>query len=129
MIKKFTHYQAVRLFDLDINNHVNNSVYFTYMEEARTKLLFDQYLQCKENGIHFVVAEATCKYKIPIRIEDEVITEIDIQNIRGASFEINYTFKNPKGDIFAVGKTQMACFDDRAKRPVRIPEGIIATIK
>jgi len=128
MKSKFIHHQPVRLFDLDINNHVNNSVYFTYMEEARTKLLFDQYLQCKENGIHFVVAEATCKYKMPIKIEDEVIIEIDIQKIRGASFEIIYTFKNLKGDIFAVGKTQMACFDDKAQRPVRIPEDIIKTI-
>ena len=129
MKNKFTHHQPVRLFDIDVNNHVNNSVYFIYMEEARTKLLFDQYMQCKENGINFIVVEATCKYKIPIRIKDEVIIEIDIKNIRGASFEILYTFKNPEGSIYAVGKTQMACFDDNAKRPVRIPKGIIETIE
>jgi len=55
----------IRFFDLDANNHVNNSVYFTYMEEARTKLLLEQFLKLQEEGIYFVVNEANCKYKRP----------------------------------------------------------------
>ena len=42
--KDFTYNIPVRYFDLDTNNHVNNSVYFTYMEEARTKLMLKEFL-------------------------------------------------------------------------------------
>ena len=69
-----THEISVRFFDLDANNHVNNSVYFTYMEEARTKLLMEQYLHCRQHGVHFVVAEASCKYKRPIGLNDRVLS-------------------------------------------------------
>ena len=43
---------TVRYFDIDANNHVNNSVYFTYMEEARTHLLLEQFLKWDKEGLY-----------------------------------------------------------------------------
>ena len=125
MEKNFIYKVPVRLFDLDVNNHVNNSVYFTYMEEARMNLLLKEYLLCKEKGINFIVVEANCRFKRPILLQDEVFIEIIVKFGRGASFDIFYTFKDGKGKIYAEGKTQMACFDEKAQRPVRIPTEVI----
>lgn len=128
MQKKFTHDITVRFFDLDANNHVNNSVYLTYMEEARTKVLIDHYLALKDTGIHFVVAEVQCKYKKPIRLTDKVTIELTIEPKGRASFNIFYIFKNPQGEIYAKGRTLMACFNEKTQRPARIPEGIFQKV-
>ena len=126
---KLIHTIEVRFFDLDANNHVNNSVYFTYMEEARTKLLMKPYLQLKEKGIQFVVVEATCKYKKPIKLNDEVKIEMTLQPTRRVSFEVLYTFINPEGEIYAEGKTVMACFNEKTQRPVAIPTDLTEQVK
>lgn len=113
---------TVRLFDLDINNHVNNSVYFTYMEEARTKLLLNEYLYCKKNGVNFIVAEATCKYKKPIiNLQEQVLIKVDVQNLKRVSFDFIYTFTNKQGDVYAEGKTRMACVNSNTHKPIRLP--------
>ncbi len=122
---KFIYDITVRFFDLDANNHVNNSVYFTYMEEARTKLLLEQYLTCKENGVHFVVAEANCKYKKQIGLQDKISIHLTVQNITGVSFEIYYDFVDSSGQLFAEGNTVMACVNEKSKKLVRLPQDII----
>lgn len=120
-----TYEVTVRLFDLDINNHVNNSVYFTYMEEARTKLLLDQYLNCKQNGINFIVVEATCKYIIPIMgLLEKVEVKVEVKNVKAVSFDLHYTFLSQTGDVYAKGKTKMACVNSTSHKPVRLPQEI-----
>ena len=121
----FTYDVTVRYFDLDTNNHVNNSVYFTYMEEARAKLMQKQFLKCKENGISFVVAEAKCKFKNPIRMQDRVSIKISIQNIKGISFEIYYVFFDPLGQLFAEGNTRLACVDAKSQKLIRLPKEVV----
>lgn len=117
---------TVRFFDLDINNHVNNAVYFTYMEEARTHLLLDQFLDCKRNGIDFVVVEATCRYKKPITgLQETVVVKIDVENIKAVSFDLVYTFLDQTGGVYAIGRTLMACVDSASHKAVRIPKDIL----
>jgi len=116
---------AVRFFDIDMNNHVNNSVYFTYMENARTELLMDDFLAYKEQGILFVVAEASCKYKKPIRLNDKVIAELHFEHGGALHFTITYYFKNAEGILYAEGITKMAMIDEKRNRPIAIPIALI----
>jgi len=123
--KDFTYNIPVRYFDLDTNNHVNNSVYFTYMEEARTKLMLKEFLVFYENGIGFVVTEAKCKYKKPIRIQDRVSIRISVENIKGISFNIRYLFTDPSGQLYAEGSTRLACIDKKTQKLIRLPQEMI----
>ena len=116
---------TIRYFDIDANNHVNNSVYFTYMEEARTHILLEQFLKWNEEGISFVVTDAKCKYKKQITLLDKVSIELSTDNIKGASFEINYAFVNPAGQLYAEGNTRLACVDKKTQRLVRLPKDVI----
>jgi len=113
---------TIRYFDLDANKHVNNSVYFTYMEEARTQLLLDQFLEWGKEGIYFIVTEASCKYKKQITFLDKVSIKLSIENIKGVSFEINYRFVDPSGQEYAQGKTRMACINEKTGRLYRLPQ-------
>ena len=121
----FTYNVPVRYFDLDTNNHVNNSVYFTYMEEARTKLMLEKFLIFQKNGIGFVVAEAKCKYKKPIRIQDRVSIKISVENIKGISFDIKYLFIDLSGKLYAEGSTRLACIDKKTQKLIRLPKEMI----
>ncbi len=120
---------TIRFFDLDANKHVNNSVYFTYMEEARTQLLLEQFLKWGEDGIYFVVTEASCKYKKPITFLDKVTIKLCTANIQGASFEINYAFVDPSGQLYAEGSTRLACINEKTQRLFRLPQDGIDYLK
>lgn len=119
----------IRYFDLDTNNHVNNSMFFTYMEEARTKLMFKEFLAFFDKGIGFVVTEAKCNYKKPIRIQDTVSIVISVENIKGISFDIKYLFTDPLGKLFAEGITRLACIDTNTQKLIRLPQEMINSLE
>ncbi|SMO66083.1 acyl-CoA thioester hydrolase, YbgC/YbaW family [Saccharicrinis carchari] len=127
-MKKFLQAIDIRFFDIDMNQHVNNSVYFTYMENARTELLMDEFLRCKKHGLTFVVTEATCRYYQPMHLGDKVVCEMVFELTRAVEFTVTYTFKNQKnGEIYAVGKTWLAMINEAKNRPVAIPKVFIDT--
>ena len=72
----------VRFTDTDKYGHVNNSVYFTYFEEARTQWLFDFPSLVKwgeDNYIQFVIAEQSCKYILPLLHPNNIETTQSIK--------------------------------------------------
>jgi len=125
-VKKFTLPVNIRFFDIDMNMHVNNSVYFTYMENARTELLMDDFLKCKKEGNTFVISETSCKYKNPMRLGDKAICEIVFTINRSVQFTVEYTFKNAdSGLIYAVGDTKVVMINEKSNRPIPVPQYLI----
>ncbi|OGH02737.1 MAG: hypothetical protein A2600_14165 [Candidatus Lambdaproteobacteria bacterium RIFOXYD1_FULL_56_27] len=115
----------IRFADLDAYGHVNNAVYFTYLESARTKAFSAKFIDFMNAGLFFVVARAECDYKKPILLEDETV-EIDftIQSLGRTSFEVVYDLKGKQGQLFAKAKTVMVALDAKKGGPVAIPESI-----
>ena len=113
----------IRFSDLDMNHHVNNAVYFTYMENARLAVLMDELVKYHNEDIHFVISEATCKYKIPIKLSDQLECELSFVPLRPTSCEIKYLFKNVQSGVpYAEGSTRMVLFNANTGRPLPIPE-------
>ncbi len=109
-----------------MNMHVNNSVYFTYMENARTELLMDDFLRCKKEGKTFVISETSCKYKNPMRLGDNAVCEIVFTINRSVMFLVEYTFKNAdSGLIYAVGDTKVVMINESNNRPIPVPQYLI----
>ena len=64
----------IRFRDLDAFGHVNNAVYFTYMEVARTDYFTHVGLLKNEwPPIFFIIAEATCQFKAPIQMDTPLV--------------------------------------------------------
>ncbi len=112
----------VRFSDLDAYGHVNNAVFFTFLETARTKLLLDRFLECQSNGLLFLVARAECDYKRPIELSDRVVVLMSLSRVGNSSFDIDYTLHNGDGTVFAEAKTVMVCYDQKLGKTVRVPE-------
>ena len=113
----------IRFRDIDMNHHVNNAVYFTYMENARSAFLMEEMIKYHSEGFQFVVSEAICKYKRPIKLSDQIECEVSFIPLRPTSFEIKYLFKNSQSRIlYAEGTTKMVLFNENTSRPMAIPD-------
>ncbi len=116
----------IRFFDIDINQHVNNAVYFTYMENARIELFMEEFVEYHNRGIMIIVAEAFCKYRRPIRLHDNVVCELRVTLTGAFHFTITYLFKDAETDVlYAEGTTKMVMLHEQTNRPIRIPEEFI----
>lgn len=119
----------IRFADLDAYGHVNNAIYFTYLETARTKAFAANFVDFMNSGLFFVVARAECDFKKPIRLEDGSV-EIDftIESLGRTSFEVVYELKGREGQLFAKAKTVMVALDAQKGGPVAIPQSIWASL-
>jgi acyl-CoA thioester hydrolase len=112
----------VRFADLDAYGHVNNAVFFTYLETARTKLFLDKFLDFLDRGLLFLVVKAECEYFKPIGLSDRVVVSMKVVRIGRSSFDIDYTIHDGGGLTFAAAKTIMVCYDGKSRKTVAMPE-------
>ena len=85
----------IRFRDLDALNHVNNAVYFTYMEHARIAYLrhlglFDG--DVSDTGM--IVAEAMCTFKAPIVFDQNIVVRVRAIHLKNSSFVFEYSLED-----------------------------------
>jgi acyl-CoA thioester hydrolase len=115
----------VRFRDVDVMGHVNNAVYFTYMETARTEYWMRQFGSWDPQGVSFIVAHAECDFKTAAKLGDEIEISVWTSSVGNTSFIWTYEMKNGKtGEIVAYGKTIQVYFDYRANRSLPVPEDV-----
>lgn len=114
----------LRFADLDLYNHVNNVVYFSYLETARVRLFQDVFRELTAQGILLLVGKAECEYRLPILYDDPVVVTLWIARIGTTSFDIDYRIHDGGNRTFALARTVMVCFDSRAKRTTAVPESL-----
>ena len=113
-----------RFVDFDMMGHANNSVYFTYLEIARTKYWHHAInWDWKKTGV--VIAQASLEYIKPIFLEDKIIVYVRTSRIGRSSFDLEYLIvKNGNGRevVCSKGKTVCVAFDYATKAAANIPE-------
>lgn len=113
-----------RFADFDMMGHVNNAVYFTYMEIARSKY-WNHAIQWdwKQTGV--VIAQATLDYIQPIFLTDKISIYVRTSRIGTSSFDLEYLLVKTvhgKEEICSKGKTTCVAFDYANKSSRSIPE-------
>lgn len=81
---------AVRWRDLDAFNHVNNSKYLSYLEEARLQWMLTMPGQGLDDHVAPVVAAATLNYRRPIEWPNEVMIELSVERLGNTSVTIGH---------------------------------------
>ena len=129
MSKTYTCNIEIRFSDIDAYGHVNNAVYFTYLETARTKAFSSNFIDFMNKGLFFVVAQAECEFKKPIKLEDDQVTvEFTIEGLGRSSFAVIYRLLGNQGQHFANAKTVMVALDAKRGTPTGIPDDIRARL-
>lgn len=108
--------------DLDSFGHVNNAVYFTYFEHARTLLWFELNGGSAGRDVGFIVARAECDFRQQLGMEPIDIC-VRIGEMRSSSFDFVYEIrKSGGGEVAADGKVVVVLFDWQKQSKVAIGE-------
>jgi acyl-CoA thioester hydrolase len=124
--KKLMHVERIpiRWGDMDAMGHVNNTVYFRYMEQTRIGW-FDALVPAaaawKDTGI--VIANASCNFKRALNYPGTVEVRLSIDPPGGSSVSTFYELKMDD-TLYADGAAVVVFIDMKKHKPMRIPEGI-----
>jgi len=126
MTKKLVHVEriAVRWGDMDAMGHVNNTVYFRYMEQARIGW-FEALVPPEEawTGTGIVIANASCNFKRPINYPGDVEVRVLAGPPGGSSVATFYELTIEE-ELYAEGEATVVFIDIGTQKPMRIPERI-----
>jgi acyl-CoA thioester hydrolase len=124
--KKLVHIEriAIRWGDMDAMGHVNNTVYFRYMEQARIGW-FEALVPRDEawQGTGIVIANASCNFKRPINYPGTVEVRLSVGPPGGSSVPTFYELLINE-EIHADGEATVVFIDMEKQKPMRIPERI-----
>ena len=126
--KRLVHVERIpiRWGDMDAMGHVNNTVYFRYMEQARIgwfDALVPEETAWKSTGI--VIANASCNFKRPINYPGTVEVKVYARAPGGSSVGTFYELRvDEDQQIYADGEAGVVFIDMGTQKPVRIPEDI-----
>ena len=116
---------TVRTRDIDAWGHVNNAVYFTYLEMARLDyfrkvLLQDQQLRSL-SSIGIILAEISCQFKQPIFFGQPVLVGTRVVEIGNSSFHVEHRIE-ADGQLAALGKAVSVHYDYETGMSVPVPD-------
>ncbi len=120
---KFKTTVEIRFADVDMMGHVNNAIYFTYMEVSRAKYWNKAvYWDWKKTGV--VIGKATIDYIKPILLDDKIHVYVRTSRIGNSSFDLEYLLiKEELGKEILCSKGMTTCIaiDYATKRSIPIP--------
>ena len=124
--KKRVHVERIpiRWGDMDAMGHVNNTVYFRYMEQARIgwfDALVPRGEAWKATGV--VIANASCNFKRPINYPGTVEVRLSIGSPGGSSVPTFYELR-VEDELYADGEATVVFIDMEKQKPIRIPQDI-----
>lgn len=75
--------QAIAWGDMDAHGHVNNVVYYRYMENARIAYYerIGKYALEARTGVSFVLAASSCRYRAPLAYPGTVLVGARVSRI------------------------------------------------
>ncbi|HET7585634.1 MAG TPA: thioesterase family protein [Gemmatimonadaceae bacterium] len=109
--------------DYDTKGHVNNAVFLTYFEMARSRA----WLEVVEGDADFpfILAEATVTYVSEAKIGEELEIEITTSEVRTKAWVWEYVIRTtPGAREVARGKTVQVMYDYGEGKTIAIPADV-----
>lgn len=121
----FTYPISVRLSDMDANRHVNNIVYFEYLQEARARY-FQSLWEGDWSSASVVVANIDVDFRSPLTPDDDVYVDVRVSDVGNSSWTVEYRVRaeGPDGSerISAEGSSVQVAWDREAGSSQVLPE-------
>jgi len=117
----------VRFSDTDMNGHVNNAVYMTYMEEARIQFLEDALDANGEIRQPLILAASSVQFRAQTLYPNvkEVTAQTWVKRIGNRSFEVYCEIRTAvTGTLVAEGNAVVVYFDYADNCSVPIPDRV-----
>ena len=119
---RFTTDIQMRFRDLDAMGHVNNAVYLTYFEFARTRFYMKHAFKRSLHDIDFILAHVDIDYVASAEWGDEVEVSVWPSKIGESSFTLSYELRDKKSDrLLAKSTSVQVSYDYDKKKTKPIP--------
>lgn len=119
----------VRFNECDGLGHVNNAVYYTYMETARIELfqLLDPAMDLKNWKL--IVASTSCEYKSQASFAQWLKVTTEIEKIGNSSFTVLHNITDLKtGELIAIGRAVMVHYNYHEQSSVPLTNDMKKTL-
>jgi len=132
-LRRLAHIERIpiRWGDMDAMGHVNNTVYFRYMEQARIgwfDALVPEAAAWKYTGI--VIVNASCHYMRPITYPGTVEVRLLVGRIGGSSVATFYELRvDADPEPYASGEAMVVFISMATQRPTRIADEMRARLE
>ena len=119
---RFTLDVQMRFRDIDGMGHVNNAVFLSYMELARTHFYLKYANKRSLEEIDFILAHVDIDYDSPAEWGDEIQVSVWPSRIGNTSFSLSYEVKDKKtGRRIAKANSVLVSYDYKGGRSKPIP--------
>jgi acyl-CoA thioester hydrolase len=120
------HYKTsipIRFADIDAFGHVNNAIYLTYFEIARS-VYWKEIIKWDWKSMGIIIRKSEIEYLKPILLHDEIYAYVRTSRIGHSSFDVEYILVkkiNGKEEICTTGLTSCVTFDYNLSKSFPIP--------
>ena len=114
----------VRFRDIDAFGHVNNAVYFSYIELARVRYLLEV-LRSDEpiQRLPLILARVELDFRSPIAFGEDVMVETRVSEVGRASIGMQHRMTaNPEGRLVGDVQTVLVTYDYASARSMPVPD-------
>lgn len=119
---------APRWRDLDAFNHVNNSNFLTYLEEARIQWFASLDKPWVTDAIAPLLAAVHINYRLPVSYPAHIAVELSAERIGNTSITIGHRIVSSDGtQVHADGNVVMVWIDRASGKPVALP-GVVRDV-
>ncbi|MDE2398838.1 MAG: acyl-CoA thioesterase [Burkholderiales bacterium] len=126
--KRLTHEMRIpiRWGDMDAMGHVNNTIYFRYLEIVRLEWLYQVAGAPDLEGSGPVIVNAFCNFLLQLEYPGEILARHYVTNPGRSSFDTYITLErcDQPGLVYAEGGATTVWIDYKAKKSVPLPEAL-----
>jgi acyl-CoA thioester hydrolase len=117
---------SVRWGDMDAFGHANNSVYATYVEEARLRWFATIDCGWLTTDVGPVLAAYSINFRLPIEWPAELRVELLLQRVGVSSLTLGFRIVSdePSPRFYADGSTVLVWVDRKSGKSVPLPEPV-----
>lgn len=107
----FTTELQIRYRDLDTQNHVNNAIYGTYLEQTRAAYI-EHVLDEALDECRVVLAHVSIDYRAPVTLADESVSvAMCVSDLGASSISMEYEIQTENG-IAATAESVLVTIDE-----------------
>lgn len=113
--------------DMDANQHVNNTVYFRYIEHARLKHFAEMgFLKVlHETGIGPILSWTDCRFRRPLTYPDTVSIGTRVRDVEADRFVMDAIIvSHALRQVAAEGQQRVVIYDYRNNQKAPLPDAI-----
>ena len=120
----------IRWGDMDAMGHVNNTIYFRYLEIIRIEWMRSVGSSFDGRGQGPVIANAFCNFIRQLEYPGEILTRHYVANPGRTSFDTFITLERTEqpGVLYATGGATTVWVDFAHKQPVPLPDTLRAIV-